>query len=90
MVQKSDLDPIYTSEFIGSKIEVTDSEHEGYIGLKGKVVDETKETFVMKNHEERTVPKEGNKFKIEMNRSWKTLDGSKLTYRPENRIKKLG
>ncbi|MEF8873223.1 MAG: ribonuclease P protein subunit [Candidatus Thermoplasmatota archaeon] len=90
MVPKEDSDPVYAYEFIGSKIEVTDSNHEGYIGLTGTVIDETKNTFVIRDKKDRTIPKEGVRFEVHVNNSLKTLNGSSIAYRPEDRIKKLG
>ncbi|MFP3871943.1 MAG: ribonuclease P component 1 family protein [Candidatus Natronoplasma sp.] len=90
MSAKRDVNTVYAYEFIGSHIEIEDSDHEGYIGVAGKVLDETKNTFVIGDEKERTIPKQGNRFRIKFDDHWKTLDGSLLTYRPEDRIKKLG
>ncbi len=84
-------DIVYTFEFIGSNIEVMDSTHEGYDEVEGKVHDETKNTFVVNDDEtEKTIPKEGTRFKLTIKGRENILDGNRLTYRPENRIKKLG
>ncbi len=83
-------DMVKTFEFIGSEIEVSESEHEGYEGLKGKVIDETKNTLIIGNDRKKIVPKKGSIFEIEINGRRKNLDGSNITYRPEDRIKKLG
>jgi len=90
MEKMNETNAVYTYEYIGTRIQIAESDHEGYKNIEGKVVDETKNTFVVRDGEEKIIPKKGNTFKVKMNDRWKTLDGSKLTYRPENRIKKLG
>ena len=82
---------VYTFEFIGSELEVADSRHQGYLGMEGKVIDETKKTFVISvDGKEKTIPKKGTRFKLTIDGRKKDLDGNRLTFRPENRIKKLG
>jgi len=78
----------YTKEFIGKKVEVNDSNQESLRGVTGKIVDETKNTFELDDG--RILPKHGNVFKVIDNENEMILNGVKLTYRPEDRIKKLG
>ncbi len=80
----------YTYEFIGNEIEVVDCCCEEYEGIEGQVVDETKNMFVISDGKERKIPKKCNRFEVDFNGKSKVLDGKKLTYRPEDRIKKLG
>ncbi len=90
MGNMNDTNAVHTYEYIGARIQVKEADHEGYKDIEGKVVDETKNTFVILDGEEKTIPKKGNTFKVKTNDRWKTLEGSKLTYRPEDRIKRLG
>ncbi|MBS3817186.1 MAG: ribonuclease P protein subunit [Candidatus Thermoplasmatota archaeon] len=90
MTKKNDQNSLHAFEFIGAQIQVAESDHEGYEDVEGKVVDETKNTLVIGNDEDKVVPKEGNVFEVKIKDDWETLHGSKLTYRPEERIKKLG
>ncbi len=90
MTAKEDNDQAYAYEYIGSEIEVVHSDHEAYMEITGKVIDETKNTFVIRDEEDKMIPKEGNRFEIRLNDRWITLDGSSIAYRPEDRIKKLG
>lgn len=82
---------VYTFEFMGSEIKITESPHHGYKGMQGKVIDETKNMFVIEDEgEKKKIPKKGNRFKLTINGRHNLLDGNKLTHRPEDRIKKLG
>lgn len=84
---------IYKKEFIGSKIEVTDANHNGYSGIVGTVNDETKHTLIVQDqidNKEKVVPKLGVSFKFDMDDHTYLLKGDKLNYRPEERIKKSG
>ncbi len=85
-------DSVYTMEYIGKHLEVIDSNHSGYMAIEGKVVDETKNTFVVDTNsgEEKTIPKEKNEFKVEFEGKEAVIDGNELSYRPEDRIKRLG
>lgn len=84
-------DIVYTFEFIGADLEVIDSTDVGSVGLEGRVIDETKNTFVIEDAgTEKMIPKDGTRFKLTISGRENVLDGNKLTYRPENRIKKLG
>jgi ribonuclease P protein subunit POP4 len=73
-------------EFIGEKIKVSDAKNKKIIGAEGKVIDETRNMFVLDNgkkliKEQCTfdVGFEGKKFRIE---------GKLLVGKPEDRIKK--
>ncbi len=81
---------MHTGEFIGAHIKVVEASHTGYEGIQGKVVDETKNTFVIENHSERTVPKRGCLFELTINDMSEMIDGNDIRYRPEDRIKRLG
>jgi len=50
---------IFRHEFIGLPVEVAESSHEGYKGIKGRVVDETKNTIKIEDVEgnEKVIPK---------------------------------
>ena len=72
-------------EYIGSDMEIVSSKNKTLIGLKGRIIDETKNTFKVKTNQKiKTVLKNGNKFKINN----QEIEGNKILKRPENRIKK--
>lgn len=75
-------------EFIGKEVEIVRSRNKQLLGLKGKIVDETKNSFKMlvnkRNFREfKIILKSGNTFMI----GKKIIDGSKIMKRPEDRIK---
>ncbi len=72
-------------EFIGSSVEIVKSSNRQLVGLKGKIIDETKNTFMIKSEgkEPRTILKKGSTFKI--NES--LIEGSDILRRAEERIK---
>lgn len=74
----------HQQEFIGKQIEITDSKNSEQKNIKGKIIDETKNTFTIQT-ETKTVRiiKADKKFKIENEK----IDGNKITKRPEERIK---
>ncbi|MEM2943330.1 MAG: ribonuclease P protein subunit [Methanomassiliicoccales archaeon] len=78
------------AEFIGLEVEVTSSHHPGYISMKGKIVDETKNTFrIQKNGKEKVVPKVGNEFTFTVENQKIKIRGDEIRFRPEDRIKKI-
>ena len=79
MVNKRKL---HKSELIGSQLEVIDSKNKSLIGIKGKIIDETKNMFVLDTGKK--LIKSQIKIKIQKI----TLNGKKLAIRPEDRLKK--
>jgi ribonuclease P protein subunit POP4 len=76
---------IYAAEFIGAKIKVMNATNKSLQGLEGSIIDETKNSFKIKNskQEEKTVLKKGAVFMINNN----TIKGDEIIKRPEERIK---
>lgn len=75
-------------EFIGKEAEIVRSRNKQLLGLKGKIVDETRNSFKMlvnkRNFREfKIILKTGNTFMI----GKKLFDGAKIMKRPEDRIK---
>ena len=76
-------------EFIGLEVEVTSSSHPGYLDIRGRVVDETKNTLTIENRGiEKMVPKPGNEFQFTYESRKIAINGSEIQHRPEDRIKK--
>ncbi len=44
---------IIRHEFIGAEGKITKSRHEGYVGIHGEVIEETKNTFTIRHGEKR-------------------------------------
>ncbi len=75
-------------EFIGQPVEIVKSRNRQLVGLSGKIVDETKQSFkILVNkrtfREFKLVFKKDAAFII----NGKTIDGNKILKRPEERIK---
>ncbi|MFH1506417.1 MAG: ribonuclease P protein subunit [archaeon] len=74
----------FREEYIGAAIQITDSKNKQLIGIQGKVLDETKNTFIIQTKDnEKTILKKDTVFSID----GKTIDGSKILKRPEDRVK---
>lgn len=57
-------------------------------GVVGKIIDETKNTFVIKlANKRKRILKKDNIFEFSLNNKKKIVDGNKLIMRPEERIK---
>tara|TARA_Y100000310_G_scaffold342215_1_gene444356 strand:- start:6154 stop:6414 length:261 start_codon:yes stop_codon:yes gene_type:complete len=76
-------------ELIGLHVEVVEAKNSDLVGIKGKVVDETKHTVILATvNGERKVLKKGMKMKTEVKGQQIIIDGDVLLVRPEDRIKK--
>ena len=69
-------------EIIGSHIEIIEADNKSLQGLKGKVVDETKNMLILDNG------KKLIKSQVKIKINGIILDGKKLASRPEDRLKK--
>ena len=81
---------IIRCEFIGTEAEVAKSRQEGYVGISGKIIDETRNTFVILHKGERKrIIKDSAVFNFRFSDGTIVeIDGKLLTGRPENRLKK--
>jgi ribonuclease P protein subunit POP4 len=77
-------------EFIGLHVKIKECKDRGWIGKSGLIVDETKNTFLIKiKNEKKMIAKKTATFEFEYGGKKITLDGAKIAYRPEDRIKKI-
>lgn len=77
-------------EFIGLKIEVMNSKNHSLNGLKGVVVDETKNTLIIETDNGlKSLLKSQIHFGFKINETKYIIDGKKICFRPEERIKKI-
>jgi len=84
-----DYSEIIGSELIGLILEVTRAKNKSLIGLKGRVVDETKNTLVIRtNHKEKKILKNQVILKIPVKNQMYEIDGKLLVGRSEQRLKK--
>ena len=78
-------------ELIGLIMEVEESSNRDMEGLFGRIVDETRNTFVIETEqgEEKRIPKSGNMFIFVLEDGTRArIRGDKLLARPEDRIKR--
>lgn len=75
-------------ELIGLQAEVTESTDRERKGIKGMIVDETKNLLVIETgNGEKKVPKREVTLKVKIGEESKDIDCSELQHRPEDRIK---
>lgn len=79
---------IAAHEFIGLQTEIIDSSNEELIGLKGKIVDETKSMFSIETtNGVKKIPKAHNKWKFFIQNHDVILFGESLCKRPSDRVR---
>jgi ribonuclease P protein subunit POP4 len=77
-------------EFIGLDVTVVKSSNPAVVGISGKVVDETRNTFtILQNDDRKVVAKDTSVFDFVMSDGTVVeIDGKVVMGRPEDRIKK--
>ena len=79
---------ILQHELIGMHCKVISSQNRYQIGIKGKIIDETLKTILIKSGNERkNIQKKGTIFRITLSDKKIDVDGNFLLARPEDRIK---
>lgn len=84
------LKEIIKKELIGSNALVVDSKNKSNIGIEGKIIDETKNTIVIrenKSNKKKKLFKENIKIEIEKENEKIIIEGKGLVGRPKERIK---
>lgn len=78
-------------EFIGLYVEIIDSTNENYIGLKGKVIDESYHMItILIGRNQKKIPKKPCIFNFKPNKKDEIkIAGIDIIGRPEDRIKKF-
>jgi len=76
-------------ELIGTEVEVIDAKNRYNIGIKGKVIDETKNTLVIETAKGRKrIIKQNAVFLFNFKTKKVKIDGKLLVGRPEERLKR--
>ena len=77
-------------EFIGTEAEVSKSAHPGYVGISGKIIDETRNTLtILHEGKRKIVVKDSAVFHFKFSDGTIVeIDGKILVGRPEDRLKK--
>ncbi len=85
------LDPreIAKHELIGLEVEIVESKNKNLIGVKGKIIDETKNMITIEGDKTRKIMKSQVMMKMNIGNRKYEVDGRILVGRPEDRIKKL-
>jgi len=81
---------ILQHEFIGLKAKVVESTHPGYVGITGKVIDETRNTLVIRHKDrDKVVVKNTAVFHFTLpDGTVVEIEGKAIIGRPEDRLKK--
>jgi ribonuclease P protein subunit POP4 len=81
---------IIRCEFIGTDVTIAQNSHRGNVGICGKVVDETRNTFtILHEGKKKTVAKDFSVFHFKFaDRTIVEVNGRLLMGRPEDRLKK--
>jgi len=77
-------------EFIGLHVKILDCTDPSWKGQSGLIINETKSTFLIKtDHGNKKIAKKTAMFEFESDDRKIIIDGKKIAYRPEDRIKKV-
>jgi len=77
-------------EFIGLQVKIIDCKDPLWKGKTGVILDETKNTFLIEiKNQKKRISKKIATFEFEFDGKKKMLDGLKIAFRPEDRIKKV-
>jgi ribonuclease P protein subunit POP4 len=80
------------STFIGLQVEIANSSQHGLVGLRGTVVDETKNLIVIRKQDgkEAKIPKISSTFRFTLDSGEKMeVEGRRIAFRPHERPKKV-
>jgi len=77
-------------ELIGLQVAIKQCSDPTWVGRTGLVVDETKNTFIIEiDDQKKKIAKKTAIFEFDHHGNKIIIDGSKIMYRPEDRIKKI-
>jgi len=81
---------VVQGEFIGLNVKVVESNNLSYVGISGRVVDETRNTLVIRHkNEDKVIVKEATVFQFTLlNGTVVEIEGNVILGRPEDRVKK--
>lgn len=77
-------------EFIGLSVTILECTDPTWEGKTGQIIDETKNTFLIEiENKKKMIAKKTAKFQFIKNGEKKSINGEKIVFRPEDRIKKI-
>lgn len=75
-------------ELIGSSVEIVDSSNKSNVGIKGKIIDETKNTItIQQNNKQKRLFKNNIMLIIKIKDKRYKIKGKLLAQRPKDRLK---
>ena len=84
-----DNNRIIKDELVGRNVTIKECTDPNWINVSGKIIDETRNTFLIEiGNQQKRIAKNIAIFEFENNREKTVVEGSRLLYRPEDRIKK--
>jgi ribonuclease P protein subunit POP4 len=83
-------EPIMSDELIGRMVTIIECTDPSWINLSGLIIDETKHTFLIEiEKNQKRIAKQTATFAFEYHDNKTIVKGTRLVYRPEERIKKI-
>ena len=83
------LKDILRMELIGNEVEIVKAKNPGLKGVKGKIINDTKNMITIKTDQGlKKVIKDQVVFRMNFNNKILEIEGRKLVNRPEDRLKK--
>jgi ribonuclease P protein subunit POP4 len=80
---------ILRDELIGRLVTIIECTDPSWVNQTGRIIDETKETFLIETHQkQKRIAKKTATFAFEYHGKRTIVNGSRLAFRPEERIKK--
>jgi len=84
-------EPIMSDELIGRTVTIIECTDPSWMNLSGLIIDETKHTFLIEiEKKQKRIAKQTATFAFEYHDKKTIVKGTRLVYRPEERIKKKG
>ncbi len=84
-----DNDRIVKEELIGRDVTIKKCTDKKWINVSGKILNETKNTFLLEiGNQNKKIAKNIAMFEFEYENRKTVVDGKRLLYRPEDRVKK--
>jgi ribonuclease P protein subunit POP4 len=82
-------EPILSDELIGRIVTIIECSDPSWVNQSGLIIDETKHTFLIEiQNKQKRIAKQTAAFAFEYHGKKTIVKGSRLMYRPEERIKK--
>jgi ribonuclease P protein subunit POP4 len=82
-------DAIMSDELIGRLVTIIECTDPSWVNQSGLIIDETKHTFLIEIHnKQKRIAKQTATFAFEYHGKKTIVEGTRLDYRPEERIKK--